>query len=350
MKLALICTCALTLIGLLAGCTPPANPPAQPSATTPPAHGPAGPPARGETGSTERSEMLVSTRWLAENLADRNVVILAIGRPTTRGDSPDADRATYNSGHIPGARFVRWAAIAQASEDGVPNQLPPLERLIALARSLSIREASRVILYDDQGGLYAVRAYFVFDYLGLGSQTAILDGHWKKWAAEKRPVSLVSPPPGTPSQLAVRPRPEVLLTLSGMTQLVDAKAHNDIPVAVIDARPASQFCGAEAGEGIARAGHIPGAVNVFWLRNIVSEENPVLRPVAELRAIYRAAGAEPGSLVITHCRTGVQAAEAYFVAKYLGYDVRLFGGSYWEWSHAKGTAVESTGPTSRPGH
>jgi thiosulfate/3-mercaptopyruvate sulfurtransferase len=294
--------------------------------------------------------MLVSTRWLAENLTSRNVVVLQIGRPTTRGDSPDADRATYQSGHIPGARFVHWSAIAQTNEDGVPNQLPPLERLVALARSLSIRDTSRVILYDDQSGLYAARAYFAFDYLGLGSQTSLLDGQWKKWSAERRAVSLVTPPLSAPTQLAVRPRPEVLLSLSDMRQIVEAKLFGDLPVTVIDARPASQYCGAEAGEGIARAGHIPGGVNVFWMRNIVSEENPVLRPAAELRAIYRAAGAEPGSLVITHCRAGVQAAEAYFVAKYLGYDTRLFSGSYWEWSHANGTVVESTGPTSRPGH
>ena len=347
MKLKLACVFAASILGGLIGCEQPANPPGNP-----PASPTATPPARVESGPAERSEMLVSTRWLVEHLTDRNVVVLHIGRPTTRGESPDADRAAYDAAHIPGARFVHWAAIAQTNSDGVPNQLPPLDRLIALARSLGIRDTSRVILYDDQSGLYAARAYFAFDYLGLGSQAALLDGQWKKWAAEKRPVSLVSPPLGPPTQLAVRPKLDVLLSLSAMRQIVEAKGRVDLPVAVIDARPASQYCGAEAGEGISssRAGHIPGAANVFWMRNIVSEENPVLRPVAELRAIYRAAGVEPGALVITHCRTGIQAAEAYFVAKYLGYDVRLFSGSYWEWSHAKGTDVESAGPTSKPGN
>ena len=43
-----------------------------------------------------RSDMLVSTKWLAEHLNDRNVVILHV-----------ADNLSdYKRGHIPGARFL----------------------------------------------------------------------------------------------------------------------------------------------------------------------------------------------------------------------------------------------------
>ena len=55
-----------------------------------------------------------------------------------------------------------------------------------------------------------------------------------------------------------------------------------------------------------RGGHIPGAANVFWMQNVVSKENPVLRPAAELRRLYEEAGALPGRTIVTYCRTGGQ--------------------------------------------
>ena len=77
-------------------------------------------------------------------------------------------------------------------------------------------------------------------------------------------------------------------------------------------------------------------------KNLVSKENPVLRPVAELRKLYEAAGATKDKTVVSYCRTGVQASHTYFVAKYLGYNVAMYDGSFLEWSNTESTPV-STG-------
>ncbi len=55
----------------------------------------------------------------------------------------------------------------------------------------------------------------------------------------------------------------------------------------------------------------------------------------------RVAGA--GAKVVTYCRTGGQAAHTYFTAKYLGYDVVMYDGSFFEWSNAAGTPVVTGG-------
>lgn len=294
-----------------------------------------------------RGNMLVSGAWLTEHLADANLVILHIGRSAKPGEPAGADRREYDAAHLPGAQFVPLSRLATTRGD-LPNELPSLSELTTLVRELGITPASRVILYDDQAGLWAARAYIAFDYLGLGGQTALLDGQWRRWKTEGRPISFLPTSQPTPSRLSPRPRPEVVIALSAMRELVEAHAQPDAPISVIDARPSEQYCGLESGEGISRAGHVPGAANVFWLRNIVSEDNPTFRPPTELRAIYRSAGIQPGDLVVTYCRTGVQAAHAYFVLKYLGYDVRLYDGSFWEWSRSP-TAVVRPGATSQPG-
>jgi thiosulfate/3-mercaptopyruvate sulfurtransferase len=113
--------------------------------------------------------MLVTTDWLAGNLSDPKVVVLHVA------DTPQG----YSAGHIPGARFVKWDDIA-ATRDGIPNELPPTEALVSVVRRLGIEEKSRVVIYDEDGGLYAARLYVTLDYLGLGERAALLDGHWKK--------------------------------------------------------------------------------------------------------------------------------------------------------------------------
>jgi len=200
---------------------------------------------------------------------------------------------------------------------------------------------NRVIVYDEGAGLEAARAYVTFDYLGMGDRTALLDGQWRKWRTEGRPV-LTAAPTVTPSNFTPRVRPDVIVSLQEMRDLVKSgKGKSGAPVALIDARPEAQFSGKEAGEGVSRAGHIPGATNVYWMQHVAGADDPVLRPADALRALYSKAGAKPGGQVVTYCRSGVQASHSYFTAKYLGYDTRLYDGSFLEWSAAKDAPVET---------
>ncbi|MDQ3388694.1 MAG: rhodanese-like domain-containing protein, partial [Gemmatimonadota bacterium] len=67
---------------------------------------------------------------------------------------------------------------------------------------------------------------------------------------------------------------------------------------------------------------------------------PHLRHPAALRALYEAAGAATDKVVVAYCRTGVQASHAYFVSRYLGYETRMYDGSFIEWSGTEGNPVE----------
>ena len=274
-----------------------------------------------------RTNMLVSTEWLAAHLSDPKVVVVHVGM----------DRQGYDAAHIPGARFLAWTDVAVTRD--TPNEIPPVADLLITVRRLGLDADRRIVLYADGGGLPSARAYVALDYIGLGDSTALLDGHWLKWTAEGRPVTK-DVPQVEPSSYVPKLNPDVIVTQRSMEDYVHAKDNiGGTPVDIIDARPPKQYAGDEAGEGIARPGHIPGAASVFWLQNLVSAKEPVFKSPAELRAIYRDAGVRPTDTVVTYCRTGGQASHAYFTLKYLGYDVHLYDGSYIEWQAGKDAPV-----------
>jgi thiosulfate/3-mercaptopyruvate sulfurtransferase len=265
-----------------------------------------------------RSGLLVSTEWVSRHLDDPGVIILHVAR----------DRKHYDAGHIPGARFVSFSELA-TNRDGRTNELPPLPDLIRLFEGAGVSNDTRVLLYSDSGGLGATRAYFTLDYLGHGDQTALIDGGIEKWRAEGRPVS-TGEPPARAGRFLPRLRPEIVVTLDRMRDLSAAASMPESGVVVIDSRPDADR---------ARSGGIPGSKNVHWRDTLVGADNPVLRPAAELRRIYEAAGMAPGRTAVTYCNSGVQATHSYFTLKYLGYDARMYDGSFSEWSKAEGAPV-----------
>ncbi len=279
-----------------------------------------------------RPEMLVSTAQLAGQLKGGQVIVLHVAR----------ERAHYDKAHIPSARLVLWSELT-ATRDGVPNELPPVADLQKLFERLGIGDTKRIVLYGDNSGLSAARAYFTLDYLGHGHRAALLDGGLEKWQQEQRAVATEAPKFDV-ARFTPRVQAESVVSTDVMRDLSWTATQVPAPnVVLVDARPAEEYAGTKPGDGITRPGHIPGAANVFWMGNVESKENPVLLSPAELRRLYEFAGVAPARKVVTYCRTGGQAAHAYFTLKYLGYDVTMYDGSFFEWSKTEGAPVVTGG-------
>jgi thiosulfate/3-mercaptopyruvate sulfurtransferase len=278
--------------------------------------------------SRVRKHMLVSTEWLARHLNDPEVVILHVSR----------ERADYNAGHIPGARYLAVDRIS-VTRDKVSNELAPVEELEKVFESLGVADRTHVVLYGERQGLWAARAWFTLDYLGHGDKAALLDGNIEKWRSENRPLTQ-DVPTIKPASFAPHVQPGVLVTLPVVRDLSWEALNTSSPAAVlVDARPPEQYRGEENGSDTPRAGRIPGAVSLFWMTTLRSKEDPQVLPPAELRRQFQSAGIAPGRKVVSYCHSGVQAAYDYFIAKYLGYDAALYDGSFQEWSNAAGTPV-----------
>jgi thiosulfate/3-mercaptopyruvate sulfurtransferase len=261
--------------------------------------------------------MLVTTGWLAANLSEPDVIVLCIN------STPEF----YSKGHIPGARQIKLEDIA-VTRDGIPNELPPVEVLKHVFEAAGVSNSSRVVLYGERFNLLAARAYFTLDYLGVAARAAILDGGLEKWTTERRPLSTETPQAKT-TTLVISPRPEILVDTNAMRELSQKKPGT---VTLVDARPTKEFTGEQLSEDVAKAGHIPGAKGLYWMDMLVSRQNPVLKPEAELRRMYSALNARSDQPLVTYCRTGMQSSFDYFVARYLGYEPSMYDGSFYEWS------------------
>jgi len=270
-----------------------------------------------DAGAKLRPEMLVTTGWLAENLSEPDVIVLCIN------SAPEF----YSMGHIPGARQIKLEEIA-VTRDGIPNELPPVETLKHVFEAAGVSNSSRVVLYGERLNLHAARAYFTLDYLGVAGRAALLDGGIEKWTAERRPLSTEIPQAKT-TTLVLVPRPEILVDTKAMRKLSQKRPGS---VTLVDARPTKEFTGEQLSEDVAKAGHIPGAKGLYWMDMLVSRQNPVLKPEAELRRMYSALNAKADQPLVTYCRTGMQSSFDYFVAKYLGYDPSMYDASFFEWS------------------
>ncbi len=275
-------------------------------------------PLLAQTDSTPklRPEMLVTTAWLAEHLHDPDLVVLCI----------DSTPELYAKGHIPGARQIKLSEIA-VTRDGIPNELPPVEQLQRVFAAAGVSMNARVVLYGERLNLLAARAYFTLDYMGVAQRSSLLDGGIEKWKAEGRPLSTEVPAVKS-AELTISLRPEVLVDTAALRALTKQKES----FALIDARPAKEFSGEQLSEDVAKAGHIPGAKSLYWMDMLVSRENPVLKPEAELRRMYMELNATADRRLVTYCRTGMQSSFDYFVAKYLGYEPSMYDASFYEWS------------------
>jgi thiosulfate/3-mercaptopyruvate sulfurtransferase len=271
---------------------------------------------------TPRRDIIVSPEWLASH---PDAIVLEIG-----------NRDAYAEGHIPGARFIELQSIV-TDRDGTLNELPPVESLERVFTDAGVGERGRIVVYS-RDPLFAARAWFTLDYLGQGSRTSYLDGGYARWTSEQRPVSTETVPV-VPVAFRASVRRELVVSLKAMQTLVKWRKELGSDLAMIDARAPEQFCGKEAGAGVERGGHIPGAVNVLWTENLTTDVTQRLLPDRELRELYTSAGVSPRSTNIVYCRTGMQATLNYVVLKYLGYDVALYDGSFTEWSGQADTHV-----------
>ena len=268
--------------------------------------------AAAASGPKVRSEMLVSTDWLAQHLREEGIVILHVG----------GDKADYDAGHIPGARQLLLKDFIKNDPAGPPNELYSPEELKKAFEAVGVTDKTRVILYANDYQPAAARAYFTLDYLGQADHAALLDGGIEKWQTENRALSRETPAPKQ-GELTLRANPDVVITRDEVEKLGD-------DARLVDARPLYRY----------RAGHIPGAASFFWEKNLVSEESPSLLPADQLSKKLAAAGITSDKKLFVYCETGMQSSFAYFVAKYLGYVPVNYDGSMSDWKAQKKPMVK----------
>ncbi len=242
---------------------------------------------------------------------------------------PDAGRAAYDAGHIPGAAFIDLD-LDLAGPGGGRHPLPDPATFARRMGELGIGREHDVVAYDDQGGAIAARLWWMLDNLGHPS-VSVLDGGIDAWTAAGGELTTESTAwPATALTLAPR--------WSRVIGRDELKARLGT-VALLDARAGERYRG-EIEPVDPKAGHIPTAVSMPAGANLDADRR--FKAPEALRATY-AANAVHGRDVVVSCGSGVTACHTAFAIRVAGLpDPILYPGSFSDWATA-GEPV-ATGP------
>lgn len=271
-----------------------------------------------------------------------------------------AGEAAWRAGHIPGALYAHLDRDLSGPKvgQGTPafTGRHPLPSPEALARTLGhwgLRPETHVVAYDDAGGMFAARAWWLLRWLGH-ERVQVLDGGWPAWLALTNGcgASDTSVARRTPSTVTPQVRSgwrvmadEVLASVQASDPTTpDAPGH----LQLLDARAPDRFRGEnETLDPV--GGHIPGALNRFFQHNLQDgrfKPADVLRE--EFTVLLSAAHASTDTLV-HQCGSGVTACHNLLAMAHAGFaPTRLYAGSWSEWCADPARPVETATPTPEP--
>lgn len=269
------------------------------------------------------TDPIVTPKWVLARMYEPDLVIVdcrfALGRP-------DAGREAYAASHIPGAVFLDLEAelSAPVREHGGRHPLPAPEQLAARLSRAGIGNAHRVVAYDDQGGMYAARLWWLLRWLGHDA-VYVMDGGFAAWQAGGFPVTDAQRT-AVPAAFVPNVRDELVADVDQVR-----RALGDPGVLLVDSREASRYAGAQ--EPIdAKAGHIPGAVNRFW-KDVLDDQGRWKAEAAlrdQLAPVIRAL--DDGRDAVVYCGSGVSACPNVLALYRLGYpQAKLYAGSWSDW-------------------
>jgi thiosulfate/3-mercaptopyruvate sulfurtransferase len=267
-------------------------------------------------------DQLVETAWIAAHSRDPNVRVV------------DMRRGGYADGHVPGAVYLAPDAIRDAKNP--PTFLPSAAAFGQMMARLGISNETRVVVYDERGGIYAARLWWILNYFGH-SNVALLNGGWIKWTAEAR-LSETAQPASAPGHFVAHHQPRWVATAADVVAAIGRSSAR-----IVDARTQAEIDGKDL-RNIRRGGFVPSSVPVYW-EDLLDSKQKTFKPADELRKIYESRGILPSHEVIAYCQVGMRASVDLFALHLIGYDaLRNYYGAWEEWGNRDDLPIATSGP------
>jgi thiosulfate/3-mercaptopyruvate sulfurtransferase len=264
----------------------------------------------------------VEPEWLQANL----------DRPNLRIIDQRYGIESYWQNHVPNAVHL-YPDVLTLTDSGVPSKPMPPEILVQILGRMGITESTMVVSYSEIVDSLSPYLTWALDYLGH-ERHALLKGEFDRWQAEGRPLTQAFP-----TIRAVKYRLPAKLNDGVRATLADVKAAvKDKKAVILDVRSPAMYLGTKG--TTKRRGHIPGAINRPWLKDL--KPDYTWRDSTELRKEYEQLGVTPDKNIIICCSKGYRSTHTYVTLKYvLGYrHVAVYDGGFSEWSSIDSLPVE----------
>ncbi|MDK0968980.1 sulfurtransferase [Clostridium perfringens] len=259
------------------------------------------------------NDYFITANWLADNLENKNIVIL------------DArSEKAYNKEHIPGAINVAWQSLAnmkgKAGDKGWGVALNK-EELSKKLEALGIDKNTEVITYANKDG-WGEDGRLTWELKTAGINSKMLDGGFDIWSKEGRVTTKDVP-------VVVSKTLNIEQINSNTTVTTENLYENMSKYTIVDARAKDEYDGAtKFGEAV--GGHIKGAISLPF--NEVYNEDGTIKSEKELNEIFKKAGLTKEQEIVTYCTAGIRSAHLALILNMLGYNVKNYDASYYEWA------------------
>lgn len=239
-------------------------------------------------------------------------------------------KLNYDTKHLDGAIFIDLnTQLADIKEDlslGGRHPLPKITDFLQTISNLGISPESHVIIYDDKNGANAAaRFWWMLKAIGH-EKVQVLDGGFQE--AEKQDFPMSAKPTLLKSanyhQIDQWQLPTA--TIEEVENVSQSANH-----LVIDVREQGRFNGEFEPIDLI-AGHIPGAKNVPFAKNL--DENGLFLAPDVLKTKYKNIfGNIQSENIIFHCGSGVTACHSLLAIAHAEMEIpKLYVGSWSEWS------------------
>ncbi|RIZ71779.1 MAG: sulfurtransferase [Methylococcales bacterium] len=273
---------------------------------------------------------LISASLLNQNLNNPNWIIIDCRFSLA---NYDAGHYAYRHGHIPHACYANLNKdlSAQPTELTGRHPLPDFNLLTKKLGDWGINHQTQVVVYDDAGGAFAGRLWWLLRCLGH-DKVAVLNGGIQHW--QKLGYALTTSLPCTqPSTFRAYLNCSNWLTAR---QVENHLAKKDI--CLIDARSPERYRGEQ--EPIDPiAGHIPLALNRPLTLNL-DKQGLFLSPETLAQQFKALIATTSATQVVHYCGSGVTACHNLLAMEYAGLKgSKIYAGSWSEWISNKNRTI-----------
>jgi len=268
------------------------------------------------------STILISAPQLNELIGSGLCVVVDCRFDLT---NPAKGRATWLSGHIPGAFYAHLDddLAAPVQPDSGRHPLPDVDDFSRYLASIGWTDKHLLVAYDDGSNAISSRLWWLMHH--FGKEAALLDGGLTAWKSAGLPLESGEPLVDASAVAALEDGSLQTVSSGEISGSLDSG-----DLLVLDARALERYAG-ETEPLDTEAGHIPGALSRPFSDNLQADGR-FLDPEALRAQFEELLGDAPPERIVHSCGSGVTACHNLFAMELAGLgNSRLYPGSWSEW-------------------